>query len=64
MMPGTQLHYFRFLWSKDGLVDTDIENKLVVTSGEGEGRGNTEVGEWEVQTIGCKIGYKDTIWGM
>ena len=29
----------------------DIENKLVVVSGERGGeRGNMEVGEWEVQT--------------
>ena len=36
---------------------TDIENKLGVTSGEGQ-RGNIRVGEWEVQTIGCKIGSR------
>ena len=32
---------------------TDTEYKLVVTSGK-EGRGNTGVGEWKVQTIGIK----------
>ena len=37
---------------------TDIENKLVGTTGERVGRGSIGVGEWEVQTIGCKIGYK------
>ena len=31
---------------------TDIENKLVVTSGVG--KGYTKVGRWEVQTIGVK----------
>ena len=42
---------------------TDIENKLVVTSEEREvGRGNLGVGEWEVQTLGCKIGYKDVLY--
>ena len=40
---------------------TDIENKLVVTSGEG---GNIGVGEWELQPIGCKIGYKDVLYNM
>ena len=34
-----------------------IEKKLVVTSGE-EGRGNIRVGNWERQTIGCKIGSR------
>ena len=33
---------------------SDIENKLVVTSGEW-GRGYRGVNEWEVQTIECKI---------
>ena len=37
--------------------DTDIEKKLVVTSGEW-GRGNIGVRQWEVQTIGCKIGSR------
>ena len=37
---------------------TYIENKLVVTSGERERRGNIGVGEQEVQTIGCKIGSR------
>ena len=32
---------------------TDIENKLVVTSGE-KGRGNTGVAVWEIQTIGVR----------
>jgi len=31
---------------------TDIENKLVVTSGVG--RGYIEVGRWEAQTIGVR----------
>ena len=25
------------------------------------GRGNIEVGKWEVQTTGCEIGYKDVL---
>ena len=28
------------------------------------GRGNIRVGEWEVQTTGCKIGYKDVLYNM
>ena len=40
----------------------DIENKLVVTSGEG--RGTIGAGEWEVQTIGCKVGYRDVLYNM
>ena len=36
---------------------TDIEKKLVVTTRE-TGRGNTRVGEWEVQTIVCKVGSR------
>ena len=44
---------------------TVIENKLVFTSAEREkGRGNTGVKEWEVQTFGCKIGYKDALYSM
>ena len=39
---------------------TNIENKLVVTSGEMEEEsGNIGVGGSEVQTIRCKISYKD-----
>ena len=29
---------------------TAMENKLVVTSGEREGRGNIGMGEWDMQT--------------
>ena len=34
------------------------------TSGypQGEGRGNMEVGKWEVQTIMYKINYKDILY--
>ena len=32
------------------------------TSGYQWGRGNKWVGEWEVQTFGCKIGYKDILY--
>ena len=35
---------------------TDTENKLVVTSWGRERRGNVGIAEWEVQTIGCKLG--------
>ena len=41
---------------------TDI--KKVVTSGERGGGGNMGGREWEVQTIGCKISYKDTLCNM
>lgn len=37
--------------------NTDIENKLVVTSGERE-EAYTGVRKWELQTIGYKIGAK------
>ena len=41
---------------------TDTENKLVVTSREREeGRGNMGKG-LEVQTIMCKISYKDVMY--
>ena len=40
----------------------DIQDKLMVTSEERESRrGNIGVGEWEVQTTGYKIGYKDVL---
>ena len=43
--------------------DTDIEKKLVITSGEREGgRGNIRAGEKEVQTIMYKINYKDILY--
>ena len=43
--------------------ETDSQyRELVVTSGERKGRGNISVGEWEVQTIGCKIGYRDILY--
>ena len=35
---------------------------VMATSGERRGRGTLGVGEWEVQTIGCKIGYKDVFY--
>ena len=39
---------------------TDIEDKPMATSGEREvGKGNTEAGDQEVQTIIYKISYKD-----
>ena len=42
---------------------TDIENKIVVTSGEG--RGNRGMGEWEVQIIGCKVAMLYCVtWGI
>ena len=28
------------------------------------GRGNIAVGKWEVQTIACKIGYKDVLYNV
>ena len=41
---------------------TDIENKLAVTNGERErGRGNTGLGNSEVQTVTYKISYKDML---
>ena len=47
---------------------TDIENPLVVASGGdcGATRGNIGVAEWEVQTIGYKIGSRMycTTWGI
>ena len=33
----------------------------MVTSGE-EGEGNAEMGEWEVQSTGCKIGCRDVLY--
>ena len=42
---------------------TDIDNKVAVTCGEGA-RGNIRVGEWELQTIGCKLGYKVVLYNM
>ena len=37
----------------------------MVTNGERErGRDNIGVGEWEAQTIGCKIGYRDVLYSM
>ena len=36
---------------------TDIGNKLVVTHGE-RGEGQYRMGEWEVQTNGCKVGSR------
>ena len=42
-----------------------MENKLVVTSGEREGRrGNTRVGDWVVQTIRYKISSKAILYNM
>ena len=41
---------------------TDI--KKLVTRGERGWRGNMGVREWEVQTIGCNLGYKDTLCNM
>lgn len=41
---------------------TNIGNKLVVTSREGEGQHRLE--EWEVQTTGCKVSYKDVLYNM
>ena len=43
---------------------TDTENKLVVTSGEGEGRGNRGVGDKEAQTITWKISHKEILHNM
>ena len=34
---------------------TDIENKLVVTSGKRDERGSKGIGEWEVQTLGIRL---------
>ena len=55
--------YIHTIYKKEA--DTDIENKLVLTSvgvGAEGGVGNRGMGEWEVQTIGCKIGYKDVLY--
>jgi len=43
-----------------------VENKLVVTSGKWGVEGNEQVGEWEIQTIGCKTGSRMhcTTWGI
>ena len=42
----------------------DAENKLVVTNGGG--RGSAVLGEWVLQSTGCKIGSRMyfTTWGL